>query len=102
MVCLALAWSRSWACGGRKQHSAMEAVQRGSERLSALELMKNDIGAETVTRKRRFGLANLLERNRIGKYLKSRADAPRQTARSLVQRWRKRQRTYYPCTIPSP
>jgi hypothetical protein len=74
---------------------AMEAVQRGGERLSALELMKNDIGVETVTRKRRFALPNLLERNRIGKYLKSRADALRETARTLVQGWRKKEGMEY-------
>jgi hypothetical protein len=70
--------------------SAMEAVQRGGERLSALELMKDDIGVEKVTH-RRFGLQRLLERNRIGRYLKDRAEAVRESARALVQGLRKRE-----------
>jgi ATP-dependent exoDNAse (exonuclease V) alpha subunit len=75
--------------------SAMEAVQRGGERLSALELMKDSIGAEKVTRQRRFGLQELLERNRVGYYLKRRAAALRESARSLVQEWRKKQGMQY-------
>lgn len=71
--------------------SAMEAVKRGGERLSALELMKDDIGVEKVTRRRRFGLQGLLERNRIGRYLKARADAMRESARALMQGWRRKQ-----------
>lgn len=71
--------------------SAMEAVQRGGERLSALELMKDDIGVEKVTRRRRFGLQGIMERNRIGRYLKGRADALRESARALAQGWRKKQ-----------
>jgi len=72
------------------KESAMEAVQRGGDRLSALELMKNDIGQEKVTRQKRFGLRDLLERNRIAKYLNSRADAIRESARALTQGWRTR------------
>lgn len=75
--------------------SAMEAVQRGGERLSALELMKDSIGAEKVTRQRRFGLQELLERNRVGQYLKRRAAALHESARSLVQGWRKKQGMQY-------
>jgi hypothetical protein len=71
--------------------SAMEAVQRGGERLSALELMKDDIGVEKVTRRRRFGLQGIMERNRIGRYLKARADALRESARAIAQGWRKKQ-----------
>jgi conjugative relaxase-like TrwC/TraI family protein len=69
--------------------SAMEAVKRGSERLSALELMKDDIGVEKVTRRPRFSLRDLMERNRVTKYLRGRAEALRESARSLAQAWRK-------------
>ncbi len=75
--------------------SAMEAVQRGGERLSALELMKNDIGIEKVTARRRFSMRDLLEKNRIGRYLKGRADAMRESARALVQGWRKKEGVQY-------
>jgi len=71
------------------KRSAMEAVKRGSERLSALELMKNDIGVEKVTRRPRFSVRDLMERNRITKYLRGRAEALRTSARALASAWRK-------------
>lgn len=85
-------WYVSWSRGRdaglavvADKKAAMEAVKRGGERLSALELMKDDIGVEKVTRQRRFGLRDLMERNRVGRYLKGRAEAMRESARALVQ-----------------
>jgi conjugative relaxase-like TrwC/TraI family protein len=75
--------------------SAVEAVQRGGERLSALELMKDDIGTEKVTKQPRFGLQKMLEKNRIARYLKGRADALRESARALVQGWKKKEGMQY-------
>jgi conjugative relaxase-like TrwC/TraI family protein len=69
--------------------NAIEAVKRGSERLSALELMKDDIGVEKITRRPRFSLRDLMERNRVAKYLRGRAEALRASARSLAQAWRR-------------
>jgi hypothetical protein len=90
-------WYVSWSRGRdaglavvADKKAAMEAVKRGGERLSALELMKDDIGVEKVTRQRRFGLRDLMERNRVGRYLKGRAEAMRQSARALVQGLRKK------------
>lgn len=73
------------------KRSAMHAVTRGGERLSALELMKHDIGVERVTRRPRFSLRELLEHNRVGRYLKDRAAALRESARAIAQGWRERQ-----------
>ena len=90
-------WYVSWSRGHdmglavvADKKSAMEAVKRGGERLSALELMKDDIGVEKVTQ-RRFGLQKLLERNRVVRYLKGRAEALRESARTFVQRLGKRE-----------
>ena len=71
------------------KRQAMEAVKRGSERLSALELMKNDIGVEKVTRRPRFSMRDMMERNRVVRFLKTRAAGLRQSARALAQGWRK-------------
>jgi hypothetical protein len=73
----------------------MEAVQRGGERLSAREVMKDDIGVEKVTKHPRFGLQKMLEKNRITRYLKGRADALRESARALVQGWKKKEGMQY-------
>lgn len=77
------------------KRDAMEAVKRGSDRLSALELMKDDIGVERVTRRPRFSMRDLMERNRVAKYLRTRAEALRASARSLTQAWRKQPEVDY-------
>jgi conjugative relaxase-like TrwC/TraI family protein len=74
---------------------AMEAVKRGSDRLSALELMKQDSGVEKVTKVRRFSLRDVMERNRVSKYLKQRAEALRQSVRTIVQNWRRNEGMNY-------
>lgn len=86
-------WYVSWSRGRDQglavvadKKSAMEAVKHGGQRLSALELMKDDIGVEKVTRKKRFSLSDMLERNRIGRYFKARAQALREAARALASR----------------
>ena len=71
------------------KRQAMESVKRGSERLSALELMKDDIGVEKVTRRPRFSMRDMMERNRVVKFLKTRANGLRQSARARAQGWRK-------------
>ena len=90
-------WYVSWSRGRdaglavvADKKAAMETVKHGGQRLSALELMKDDIGVEKVARQRRFGLRDLMERNRVGRYLKGRAEAMRESARALVQGWRKK------------
>jgi hypothetical protein len=65
-------------------------VKQGGERLSALELMKDSIGVEKVT-VRRFKLLDLMEKNRVGRFLKQRAAALRESARTFVQRLGKRE-----------
>jgi hypothetical protein len=66
------------------------AIQRGGERLSALEFMKDRIGEEKVTVRKRFSVERHLERNRMGRFLKARLDALKQTARNVVRGWRNR------------
>jgi len=84
-------WYVSWSRGKdaglavvADKKAAMETVKQGGERLSALELMKDDIGVEKVTRKKRFSLADHLERNRIMRFFKARAQALRESARTWV------------------
>jgi conjugative relaxase-like TrwC/TraI family protein len=91
-------WYVSWSRGRdaglavvADKKSAMETVKRGGERLSALELMKDDIGIEKVTKRPRFSLGDLMERNRVGRFLKARAEALREAARVLAQSMRKKQ-----------
>ena len=90
-------WYVSWSRGRdmglavvADKKSAMEAVKQGGERLSALELMKDSIGVEKVT-VRRFKLLDLMEKNRVGRFLKQRAAALRESARTFVQRLGKRE-----------
>lgn len=94
-------WYVSWSRGRDSgiavvadKKSAMEAVMRGGERLSALELMKPDIGVEKVTVRPRFSLSAALERNRVGRFLKQRAAALRDSARTLVKGWREKGMEY--------
>jgi conjugative relaxase-like TrwC/TraI family protein len=91
-------WYVSWSRGRdaglavvADKKSAMETVKRGGERLSALELMKDDIGVEKVTKRLRFSLGDLMERNRVGRFLKARAEAMREAARAIAQGLRKKQ-----------
>ncbi len=91
-------WYVSWSRGRDQglavvadKKSAMEAVKHGGERLSALELMKDDIGVEKVTRRRRFSLRDFMERSRALRYLKARAAALRESARALAQELRKKE-----------
>jgi ATP-dependent exoDNAse (exonuclease V) alpha subunit len=91
-------WYVSWSRGRdaglavvADKKTAMDAVKRGGERLSALELMKGDIGVEKVTKQPRFSLGHLMERNRVGRFLKARAEAMREAARTIAQGLRKRQ-----------
>ena len=72
------------------RESVKAAIQKGGERLSALEFMKDRIGEEKVTVQKRFSLHRHLERNRVARYLKGRFDAMRETARSLTQGLRKK------------
>jgi conjugative relaxase-like TrwC/TraI family protein len=72
------------------RESVKAVMQRGGERVSALEFMKDRIGEEKVTVRRRFGLHRHLEQNRVARYLKGRVEAMRETARSLVKSWRGR------------
>jgi conjugative relaxase-like TrwC/TraI family protein len=71
------------------------AMQRGGERLSALEFMKDRIGQEKVTVQKRFNLHRHLERNRVARFLKGGFDAMRETARSVAQGWRNRRGIQY-------
>src|SRR5262249_31308094 len=94
-------WYVSWSRGRDSgvavvadKKAAMEAVTRGGERLSALELMKHDIGVERVTVRPRFSLSAALERNRVGRFLKQRAAALRDSARALVKGWREKGMEY--------
>ena len=66
------------------------AIQRGGERVSALEFMKGQIGEEKVTMQKRLSVSQHLERNRVANYLKGRVAAIAQAARNLVQGWRNR------------
>lgn len=66
------------------------AMQRGGERLSALEFMKDQIGKEKVTVRKRFSAERHLERNRIGRYFTARIAAMKEAARNLVRGWRGR------------
>lgn len=70
--------------------AAKEAMVRGGERLSALELMKDDIGVEKVTVEKRFGLHKHMELNRVRAYLRKPMDAAREAARYLADKWRGR------------
>jgi ATP-dependent exoDNAse (exonuclease V) alpha subunit len=67
-----------------------EAIQRGGERLSALEFMKDRIGEEKVTVRKPLSVQRHLERNRVGRYLTARIEAVKEAARSLVRGWRGR------------
>jgi hypothetical protein len=71
------------------------AMQRGGERLSALEFMKDRIGQEKVTVQKRFSLHRHLERNRVARFLKGRFEAMRETARSVAQGWRNKKGIQY-------
>lgn len=67
-----------------------EAMTRGGERLSALELMKGDMGEEKVTVHRRFNMHRHLERNRIGAYLRRPVEAVKQAAQGIKDLWQNR------------
>jgi conjugative relaxase-like TrwC/TraI family protein len=91
-------WYVSWSRGRdaglavvADKKSAMATVNRGGERLSALEFMKDSIGVEKVTVRRRLSLAALLEKNRIGRFLKARATALRESAQTWVGRLRRQE-----------
>jgi conjugative relaxase-like TrwC/TraI family protein len=91
-------WYVSWSRGRDQglavvadKKSAMEAVMQGGERLSALELMKDDIGIEKVTVRKRLGLAHLMERNRVARFLKARAQALRESARAAMEGFRRKE-----------
>jgi conjugative relaxase-like TrwC/TraI family protein len=64
------------------------AIQRGGERMTALELVKKHSGKEEVTVRPRFGMLQHLERNRVTRYLKDRVDAVREAGRNLIKGWR--------------
>jgi len=67
-----------------------KAIGRGGERLSALELMKEEMGEEKVTVKKRFDLRDHLERNRVAAYLRRGAAVAAQAVRNLAQLWPRR------------
>jgi conjugative relaxase-like TrwC/TraI family protein len=66
------------------------AMQRGGERKTALELVKEHLGEEKITVRPRFGVLQHLERNRVTRYLKGSFDAVRETGRNLIKGWRNR------------
>jgi conjugative relaxase-like TrwC/TraI family protein len=89
-------WYVSWSRGKdmglavvADKKAAMETVKRGGERLSALELMKDDIGVEKVNRKNR--LADHLRRNRMVRFFAARAQALRESARTWVDTVRRKE-----------
>jgi hypothetical protein len=72
------------------RESVKAAIQRGGERVSALEFMKDRLGEEKETVRKPFSLRHHLERNRVARYLKERFAAARDMARSLAQSWASR------------
>ena len=71
------------------------AIQKGADRLSALEFMKDRIGVEKVTVRKRLGVHWHLERNRIGRFFATRVAAMKEAARNLVRGWRKERGVEY-------
>ncbi len=72
------------------KEAVKKAMVRGGQRMTALELMKDDIGVEKVTVEKRFSFHRHIEVNRIRGYLRKPVDMARQAARNISDIWKQR------------
>ena len=72
------------------KNAVKAAIQRGADRKTALELVKEHMGEEKVTVRPRFTVLHHMERNRVTRYFRDRIHAVREVGRNLIQGWRNR------------
>jgi conjugative relaxase-like TrwC/TraI family protein len=68
-----------------------EAIQRGSDRKTALELVKQYRGEEKTTVRPPFTILQHVERNRVTRFFKERVRNVRDMGRNLIEGWQNRQ-----------
>jgi conjugative relaxase-like TrwC/TraI family protein len=66
------------------------AIQRGGDRKTALELLKEHRGEEKITIRPRFTALRHIESNRMLGFFKKRVDSIRDYARNVVDKWQRR------------